>query len=491
MKRFSTVAMSILFVSILVSPAQGNQSSQGKEDSEAKRVANYWTDARVSSATPRDFLVDTAGNTFMGDKNGKISNYGDGTKFKSNSIENINLDAVSTQVQIPQAGPVKLADTLGPVITGMTPVNGATSSSTTNTFVGIVTDVSGIRSVSINLRSPTGVTTSYSANRQSRTSNNWSSTIRNLTSGTWSWTITAIDSSTTSNQTVSPTFTLAISTPTTNSSWKTASPVLSASGRLLFEMPTNTSLTTWAAYVCSASVVNDGSTTDGQSLLLTAAHCVYDDTNKSFARNVIFIPNQQASGTRTDSNCANDIYGCWVMNFGIVDTDWTTRVFPNNIPWDYGYYVVSNTGKHRMGTTPNVSDSLETAVSPMSVNFTSPLSSNTSAFGYSYSSDPNLMYCAQSRGVANGTTAASSDNWWLNVCGLSGGASGGPWVDENSVAGSGQIFSVNSWGYTNSPGMAGPKLNGSSKTVRSKLPICIYNSAKLPMTANKVVTVCP
>jgi hypothetical protein len=79
----------------------------------------------------------------------------------------------------------------------------------------------------------------------------------------------------------------------------------------------------------------------------------------------------------------------------------------------------------------------------------------TTALGYSYSDDPNFMYCAEDM------TTEGADNWWLPNCGLSGGASGGPWLQPVD-GGSGPVISVNSWGYTDQPGMAGPKLAGTS-----------------------------
>ena len=90
----------------------------------------------------------------------------------------------------------------------------------------------------------------------------------------------------------------------------------------------------------------------------------------------------------------------------------------------------------------------------------------THALGYSYSDDPNLMYCAEDM------TTEGAVNWWLPSCALSGGSSGGPWVqpmDENS--GRGPIISVNSWGYTTSPGMAGPNLINTSAS-------CLFEQAK-------------
>ena len=230
----------------------------------------------------------------------------------------------------------------------------------------------------------------------------------------------------------------------------------------------------WNGYVCSGTVVTDLET--DRSVILTAAHCVYDDANGAFARNVLFIPNQDGtSGSGTDSNCGNDPIGCWVASFGVVDVNWTQSVFPNNIPWDYAFYVVDNDpASHQPGLNPS-SDTLDAAVPALNIDFSSPdvddgvagaaSADFTHALGYSYSDDPNFMYCAEDM------TTEGSDNWWLPNCGLSGGSSGGPWVQPLN-GGTGPIISVNSWGYTTSPGMAGPKLNGTSAN-------CVYNAATL------------
>jgi hypothetical protein len=72
-------------------------------------------------------------------------------------------------------------------------------------------------------------------------------------------------------------------------------------------------------------------------------------------------------------------------------------------------------------------------------------------------------------------TTEGAVNWWLPSCGLSGGSSGGPWGQPLSN-GDGPVISVNSWGYTNSPGMAGPKLSGSSAS-------CVFGVAtSTPLT---------
>ena len=94
----------------------------------------------------------------------------------------------------------------------------------------------------------------------------------------------------------------------------------------------------------------------------------------------------------------------------------------------------------------------------------------THALGYSYSEDPNFMYCAEDI-----TTEGSYNDWWLASCALSGGSSGGPWTqsqDEN--LGTGPVMSLNSWGYTGQPGMAGPLLYGDNSKAE-----CLLARAKI------------
>lgn len=242
--------------------------------------------------------------------------------------------------------------------------------------------------------------------------------------------------------------------------------VSKASGRIYFEMPTITTYRkrgttiTWNGYVCSGTVASDGDV-GGRSVIITAAHCVYDDVSKMFARNVMFIPNQNATtGTGTDGDCGNDPMGCWVPSFGVVDTEWTNKTFPANIPWDYAFYVVDDAGAH-LGTAVSSNHQLDVVAGSLLVQFTPPESGTfTHALGYSYSQDPSLRYCAENLGVES-----SYQDWWFGSCSLSGGASGGPWV-QPLTEGTGPIVSVNSWGYTTQPGMGGPRLSDNTAACR-------------------------
>ena len=76
------------------------------------------------------------------------------------------------------------------------------------------------------------------------------------------------------------------------------------------------------------------------------------------------------------------------------------------------------------------------------------------------------MYCAEDM-----TSESSYGDWWLASCDLSGGSSGGPWIQFNDPDTNDAIMSVNSWGYTTSSGMAGPVLSGTSAS-------CVFTIAK-------------
>jgi len=249
-------------------------------------------------------------------------------------------------------------------------------------------------------------------------------------------------------------------------------------------MPSNAKRTRWAGYVCSGTVMQDDDATD-RSVIITAAHCVYDDANKAFARNVMFIPDQDGTtGAGTDRNCSNDPIGCWTTSFGVVDQNWTASTFPNNKAWDYAYYVVANDPSAYTPGIVETSSTLDVAAGAMPVNFgpaasrdgTDGIASDdfTWALGYSYSDDPNFMYCAEDM-----STLQEPANWWLPSCGLSGGSSGGSWLQKPSgvssaeVGDKGQIMSVNSWGYTTSPGMAGPKLDSEASSAA-----CVFATAR-------------
>jgi hypothetical protein len=460
---FAGVAVPLACLAIAQDAAAQNSRAL---DARAAQVIEHWTPERRAAALPRDFVIDPRGFAYLRGPGNSLTPYGHGVAAEAGNAG-------------PFAGPG--GDTTGPTVADMNPAAGSIVTTSNYTFSATVTDPSGVKSVSVKIQKGAGRAQSFNATRAAG-SDVWGVSLQGLSDGTWTWWMVAKDGAGGGGNTTTSeaaTFSVALGSggggggggggdpeAVPNSEWTGGGIVQEAAGRIYFEMPTNRKRTRWAGYVCSGTVVTDD--TSGRSMILTAAHCVYDDANKAFARNVLFIPNQaDTQGTGTDRNCSNDPNGCWAPSLGVVDTHWTTRVFPDNIPWDYAFYVVPDSGAHTSGYTGPGTPALDVAVEPMTMSFSTPsLGTLAHALGYSYSQDPQFMYCADK------LTIEGTANWWLPNCGLSGGSSGGPWSQPfNVTTGNGPVISVNSWGYTNQPGMAGPKLSDTSAA-------CVFALAK-------------
>jgi len=451
--RARSAVLGILLALLPLAAAAPDARAQGTEPSaDNARVAQHWTAARRRAAVPRDLVVDEHGR-------GRLLTPDEATAGRQ-------LSAAPSAHPSTRAGGPPGGDTTPPAVSNLDPAEGATIGAS-YAFRADVTDASGIRSVYVTVRYPDGATTQrFQATNAGGST--WSVTLNGFTDGAWSWRVEARDGAAKGgNLTETPYAGFVVDTgggggggggggegTVPNAEWQGGA-VQTAIGRIYFEMPSNAKRKgPWSGYVCSGTVATDGAT--GRSVVLTAAHCVYDDANKAFARNVLFIPDQaHTTGSGTDLNCSNDPLGCWVASYGVVDAAYTTRTFPSNNAWDYAYYVFDDVGAHAgSGST----SALDAAAGALSIAFTAPTVGDLAhGLGYSYNQDPNLMYCADALGTEGAV------NWWLPGCGLSSGSSGGPWIqpfDEGS--GTGPIVSVNSWGYTTGPGMAGPKLAGTS-----------------------------
>lgn len=470
----ATLAIACLLVAGSAT-AQQDGPGDNRMDADKARVIDHWTQERREAASPRELVIDPRGLGYLRRPDGSLQPYGHQISAAESAGE-----------PTPRARPTGGSDdTAPPSIGNMNPGLGDEIGGSA-TFSATVTDESGVRSVSFIIRYPDGVTTqAFQATDQGN--DNWSVILQGFTDGNWSWWVEARDGAKRGgNSDTSAIVDFSVNTGgnaggggenessyvVTSDEWTAGGEVQTATGRLYFEMPNNAKRKgPWLAYVCSGTAVID--VLDGRSLILTAAHCVYDDVNKAFSRNVLFIPNQAAtSGSGTDTNCNNDLLGCWAPSYGVVDQNWRTTTFPGNIDWDYAFYVVDDSGAH---AGPGNDDALDSAVIALDINFSTPYVDDgvaaansvdfTHGLGYSYSEDPELMYCAEDM------TTEGAVNWWLPSCLLSGGSSGGPWVqpmDEDT--GSGSVISVNSWGYSSSSGMAGPKLVGTSAS-------CVYGHA--------------
>ena len=464
---FQFVALGLLAYFCLSAPAAA-QSAQGLS-ARAQGVINHWTPERIRQATPRDLLIDDRGLGYLKQRDGYLQPYGHSTEARTPERR-----AIPSPFGKPGGGS---SDTEPPTISDFNPSAGQTIGAT-HTFSVTVTDPSGVSRVEFKF----GLQT-FAASRVDQ-SDRWEVGLQGFSDGDWSYQVVAKDGAGKGGNTAtSEAIAFKVNTGSGGGGGDTGGTgniteepydfnktgnhaVTKASGRIYFEMPANKSKRSWNGYVCSGTVATDG--VDDRSVIITAAHCVYDDVNKAFARNILFIPNQNATtGTGTDGNCGNDPMGCWAPSFGVVDNDWANKTFPANIPWDYAYYVVSDSGAHIPGTDANgnvregMQPILDVAAGSLSVQFSAATpGAFTHALGYSYSQDPSLRYCAENLATEN-----SYDDLWLGQCGLSGGASGGPWV-QPLTNGTGPIVSVNSWGYTTQPGMGGPPLSGNTAACR-------------------------
>jgi hypothetical protein len=468
MRRSRTVSVFVALAAVVTMLSAGAAGAAPAD--RATEVAAHWTADRIANATPRDLVIDHRGLGYLRGASGDLQPYGHNV-----AAERSQLRAVPVPMKPPSGGGGGGgSDTIAPSVSVLDPTAGATIGAS-HTFSAEVTDDVGVRSVTFEVRtSGSNTSQSFSA---SPSGNTWSVTLEGFTDGDWEWRVIAKDTARKGGNTTTTSW-IGFSVDTggtpppppppgggdvTDADWIGVGDVTQAVGRIYFEMPSNRRLNRWNGYVCSGTAVTDS--TAGRSVIITAAHCVYDDANKAFARNVLFIPQQQnTSGSGTDTNCSNDPIGCWTPAFGVVDADWTTRTFPDNIPWDFAYYVVPDSGAHIPGFSSS-SASLDGSVTELDVAFNQfTLGGAADAIGYSYSQDPRLRYCSEAL-----TTESSYGDLWLGSCDLSGGSSGGPWL-QPAGTGNGPIISVNSWGYTTSPGMAGPKLNSQAS--------CLFGIAK-------------
>jgi V8-like Glu-specific endopeptidase len=219
-------------------------------------------------------------------------------------------------------------------------------------------------------------------------------------------------------------------------------------------------------WVCSGAVATDGSAT--RSLVLTAGHCAYDEVNRRFATNWMFIPQYDSNPTTT---CANTAFGCWTATSLVVHNGYATAGSFNTqaTVHDFAFAVV---GTGTKGTQ------LDSAAGSYGVTTAGGVGEKRYAFGYPAAGKykgTNLTYCAN----PIFEDPYNDELTWGMTCDMTGGSSGGPWLrafDESS--GVGVLSSLNSYGYSGVKAMHGPKFNQDT--------LDVYNSARTA-TANTIV----
>jgi hypothetical protein len=382
MSTAATLVPRSLTLAVLLAGAMGSVHAASPpaapgQGAEHARIVEHWTPARRAAAIPRDLVIDERGYGYLKLPNGALQPYG-------------HTVAAATGVQRPMAKPGS-GDASGPTVVILDPVPNAEVTTTTYSFKATVTDTAGVRSVSFRVGRMDGLQSAFTATAGA--SGVYTVNLTGLADGNWTWSVVAKDNANNTTTTAPTAFTVKLGAggggggssdgaivANQNVLMLSGAPqggigaLSKAVGRIYFEMPTNARRTRWAGYVCSGTVATDGTT--GRSIIQTAAHCVYDDANKAFARNVMFIPNQAGTSASagTDRTCSNDPLGCWTTWFGVVDVNWTTRSFPGNVAWDYAYYVVrDDPGAYSPGIS-NVGPVLDasTAAGSVGINFNLP-----------------------------------------------------------------------------------------------------------------------
>ncbi len=217
-------------------------------------------------------------------------------------------------------------------------------------------------------------------------------------------------------------------TAVTGASWTGGGSVLDATGKVYFTLG-------GINYVCSGTVVNDGNT--HVSVVLTAAHCTYDEQENAFATNFMFVSNYDDGGTFVGcGNAENE--QCWTAS-GLVTTKLWADSTSSTINWggDWAFAVMQ----------PNSRGSLDQYVTGYPLGAAAP-STSVHAFGYPAAkkySGSDLVYCA---GATIQDPYQPSTNWGL-ACDMTGGSSGGPWIADFGSAGT--LVAVNSYGYRGGP----------------------------------------
>jgi V8-like Glu-specific endopeptidase len=231
------------------------------------------------------------------------------------------------------------------------------------------------------------------------------------------------------------------------------------SGRVLFHQGNGD-------WICSGSVVTDGTTSTGYSTILTAGHCVYDGAD-GWATRWIFMPDFDEGPVYND--CANTEFGCWTATrLAANATFFSEGGFgtERSVEVDYGFARVGLGGPNANSTTDL--DSLGGAY-PLKTSATG-LTVQQWAFGYPAAGryhGKDLVYCTNGGGTSLINDPNGADTWGM-ACNMTGGSSGGPWITggtDPSVATGWSASSVNSYGYSGLTYMFGPKFNSATTTV--------------------------
>lgn len=242
------------------------------------------------------------------------------------------------------------------------------------------------------------------------------------------------------------------------SRWTAGGDIYRNVGRVFFEMG-------GSYWTCSASAVKD--TESGRSIVVTAAHCAYDETGRAgFARYWMFVPEYATLPAKYDPSglfCPATSLGCWAADSLVVSRAYATAGGFNEtaVVHDYAFAVVGEGGKSGV--------QLDSVVNPNTASWTEQSAmDDTFLFGYPAAGrykGSQLIYC---RGPLEYDGKLMYQTYRVG-CSMTGGSSGGPWLTpfeySGPDAGSGVVISVNSYGYAGRKAMYGPILGAETASM--------------------------
>lgn len=238
-------------------------------------------------------------------------------------------------------------------------------------------------------------------------------------------------------------------------SWNKAGLPLTATGKVYFAIG-------FSYYQCSGALVDDDK--GDRSIVLTAAHCMYDNDTSDYVTNWIFIPSfdvQQAS----ISGCSASTI-CWAAEKVFANDGFTSQTaYTDQATWyDWGFAVITQLkdGKLPDGGTGSGSDGTNSfpasfdnlALSTVVTSFGYPAAGKYKGRDLIYSSGP-IIFDIYNQNKTYGLASS-----------MTGGSSGGPWLSNFATTApySGTLSSVNSYKYGSSRYMYGPKFNSDTLT---------------------------
>jgi len=190
-------------------------------------------------------------------------------------------------------------------------------------------------------------------------------------------------------------------------------------GRIFFTM-------SGSNYVCSGSIGNDRT-------VWTAGHCLYDEVNKRFATNFIFVPGYYNGVEPYGRYTARSLCTTSQWQRGDFAYDYALARFASNLPSNGHLTLAYN-------------------LDPTKVIYTS--------YGYPAGSPFNGAWENTCLSDLCGRDPNSRPNPVSISCDSTGGSSGGPWITDSN-----RISSLNSYGYSNQKNvMYGPYFDAATLT---------------------------